>query len=87
MGDGGIVRFWNGTTWGSQNSLVTTQLNSVFAANSTNVWAVGTGGVVRKYGGSTWSGQTSASGAGLELGVGREHDEPARLPARAARRW
>ncbi len=61
VGAGGLVLFYDGTTFTEQSSGVSTDLKSVQFLDVSNGWAVGLGGKITYYDGTSWSAQTSGT--------------------------
>jgi photosystem II stability/assembly factor-like uncharacterized protein len=59
VGAGGVVLFFDGTSWVEQESNVSTDLYSVQFLDANNGWAVGKSGKIIHYDGSAWTVQTS----------------------------
>lgn len=57
VGSGGVIRHWNGTTWSTQNSGTTENLNAIHG-NGTLVFAVGDAGTVLRRNGATWTSES-----------------------------
>ena len=55
------VARWNGTAWSTTASGVTTQLNSIWGSDASNLYAVGDRGTLLKWNGTSWSPQVSGS--------------------------
>jgi hypothetical protein len=64
VGDNGTIYHYT-TTWATQTSTTTQDLNGVWGSSSTNVFAVGDGGTVLKYNGATWSAMSSTTSENL----------------------
>ena len=62
VGDGGVIRKWDGLSWSAQTSGTTTHLRGIWGSSATSLWAVGDSGVIRRStDGTTWSAQTSGT--------------------------
>ncbi len=62
VGEYGTILFYNGSSWSSQASGITTTLRGVFVLDTTHVWAVGDSGIILFYNGTSWQEQTSGTG-------------------------
>ena len=64
VGNGGLIRRWNGSNWNTAPSSGTTRnLNSVACSSATNCFAVGASGTILRWtGGPNWSFFTSTGG-------------------------
>ncbi|HTS89496.1 MAG TPA: hypothetical protein VMG41_13470 [Gemmatimonadales bacterium] len=65
VGDAGVIRVWNGTSWGFSASGTTNGLNAVSAVSSTSAIAVGSGGVALQWNGTTWKSLTTGTASSL----------------------
>jgi photosystem II stability/assembly factor-like uncharacterized protein len=65
VGQGGVIRFWNGSAWVSQTSGTTNDLYAVYGYDDTHAWAVGANGTRLRYDGSAWSSVATAAGNDL----------------------
>ena len=61
VGNNGTIVYYNGSTWTTQTSGTTQQLNAVWGTAANSVWVVGNGGVILFWNGSTWTTQTSGT--------------------------
>ena len=61
VGVGGVILFYNGTSWSPQASGTTVKLRGVHGTGPSNVWAVGDAGTILRFDGSKWSPQTSGT--------------------------
>lgn len=61
VGAGGIIVFFDGTTWVEQVSTTTNDLYSVDFLDANNGWAVGKGGKIFYFNGTEWSSQASGT--------------------------
>jgi photosystem II stability/assembly factor-like uncharacterized protein len=61
VGAGGVVLFFDGTSWAVQESNTTSDLYTVSFIDSSNGIAVGKGGVIIHFDGTSWSVQTSGT--------------------------
>ena len=61
VGAGGIVLFFDGTSWVEQESNSTKDLYSVHFLDANNGWAVGKGGTILYFNGTEWATQTSGT--------------------------
>jgi photosystem II stability/assembly factor-like uncharacterized protein len=59
VGAGGVILFFDGTSWVEQESNLSTDLYCIDFLDANNGWAVGKGGKIIHYDGSAWSAQTS----------------------------
>jgi photosystem II stability/assembly factor-like uncharacterized protein len=66
-GAGGKVFLYNGTTFAEQTTPGSTNLNGIFANDTSDVYAVGDGGTIIRFGGTTWADQTGSSGTTQNL--------------------
>ncbi len=64
-GAGGVILFYDGTTWTEQESNTNNDLYSVDFLDASNGWAVGKGGVIRYFNGTEWTTQTSGTTSDL----------------------
>ena len=61
VGNNGTIVYYNGSTWTTQTSGTTQQLNAVWGTAANSVWVVGSGGVILFWDGSTWEAQPSGT--------------------------
>lgn len=61
VGAGGVVLFFDGTSWVEQESNLSTDLYSVHFLDASNGWTVGKGGKIIHYNGTVWTAQTSGT--------------------------
>jgi hypothetical protein len=60
VGDGGVIRHWDGKQWTDSASGTTQALRGVFVRSTKDAWAVGAGGTILRWDGTHWA--PSASG-------------------------
>ena len=65
VGAGGLVLFFDGTSWTEQESSITTDISSVSFTDANNGWAVGKGGKIIYFNGTSWAAQTSGTTSDL----------------------
>lgn len=65
VGAGGVILFFDGTSWNEQESTVSTDLNDAAFLDANNGWAVGKSGKIVHYDGTAWTAQTSGTTADL----------------------
>jgi uncharacterized protein YjdB len=65
VGDGGVIRRWNGVTWQTQTSNTTANLTGVWGSSASNVYAVGGNGTLQRYNGTAWGLAGSGTTANL----------------------
>jgi photosystem II stability/assembly factor-like uncharacterized protein len=61
VGKGGLILFYDGTTWTEQESNIDKDLTSVYFIDSSNGWAVSKAGKIINYNGTGWVTQTSGT--------------------------
>ena len=61
VGAGGMVSFFDGSSWDDQESNLSTDLYGVDFLDASNGWAVGKGGKIIYYDGTSWTEQTSGT--------------------------
>ena len=61
VGAGGLILFFDGTSWTEQESNTNNDLYCVDFIDANNGWAVGKGGTVRYFNGTEWTTQTSGT--------------------------
>jgi len=59
VGAGGVVLFFDGTSWVEQESNISTDLYGVHFLDANNGWAVGKGGKIVYFNGTEWAAQAS----------------------------
>jgi hypothetical protein len=60
VGAGGLVLFYDGTSWSEQESTLSTDLYDVYFTDVNNGWAVGKSGKIIYYNGTEWAAQSSS---------------------------
>jgi hypothetical protein len=65
VGQPGIIRHWNGSSWQSQESRTEEALTSVWGRSATEVYACGHRGVILRHNGSSWSAMNSGTSKNL----------------------
>lgn len=60
-GAGGLILFFDGTTWTEQESSISTDIYCLSFVDASNGWAVGKGGKIVYFNGTSWSAQTSGT--------------------------
>ena len=61
VGAGGLIMFYDGTTWVEQESNTSNDLYCVDMVDASNGWAVGKGGTIRYFNGTEWTTQNSGT--------------------------
>jgi hypothetical protein len=65
VGDGGIIRNYDGSTWAKIEHGVMEQLYEIWGNSEDHIFTVGDGGTILHYDGNTWSAMSSGSTASL----------------------
>jgi photosystem II stability/assembly factor-like uncharacterized protein len=61
VGAGGVILFFDGTSWVEQESNLSTDLYSTYFLDANNGWAVGKSGKILYFNGTEWTAQTSGT--------------------------
>ncbi len=65
VGDGGIIIYWDGSTWTAVTSPTVTNLNDVTCGSTSDCQAVGDNGTIVRYTAGSWSTVSSPTGRNL----------------------
>jgi hypothetical protein len=65
VGDGGVIRVWDGTSWTFHSSPTSDVLDAVAVRGLNDVWVAARAGVLWHWDGTAWSSSTTPSGASV----------------------
>ena len=65
VGEGGMIKFYDGTSWADQDGGTAENLNAVYFINTDDGYAVGDNGTVVHYDGTGWAAVDAGTGADL----------------------